>query len=343
MTPFSTASSNNISQKNFEERLRLEHLLEAKPNHYSTAGIDVVEGLTNKPKILAPRYLYDDKGSELFEQICELPEYYPTRTEKSILQEYSHEIAQMTGACELVELGSGSSTKTRVLLDAYKQLDYPLHYLPIDVSAGILESSARQLLADYPSMQIHALAGTYELALEKLESSQLSSRLICIIGGTLGNLKPADFDLFISQITGALQPGEYFLAGVDLRKPKHIIEAAYNDSAGVTAAFNLNVLDHLNWRFDGNFNRSQFEHWAFFNDTESQIEMHVRSLRSQTVELQALNLKVEFEEGETIRTEISRKFDFNHIQEQLKTNGLNPVKVFTDANKYFAVILAQRS
>ena len=343
MASFSTTSSNNISEKNFEERLRLEHLLEVKPNHSSTAGIDVIEGLTKNPKTLTPRYLYDDKGSELFEQICELPEYYPTRTEKSILEQYSSEIAQITGACELVELGSGSSTKTRVLLDAYKNLGYPLRYLPIDVSAGILESSARQLLADYPSMQIHALAGTYELALEKLESSKLSSRLICIIGGTLGNLKPADFDLFISQITGSLQPGEYFLAGVDLRKPNHIIEAAYNDSAGVTAAFNLNVLDHLNWRFNGNFNRSQFEHWAFFNDVESRIEMHLRSLRSQTVELQALNLKVEFEAGETIRTEISRKFDLNLIQEQLKRHDLNPVKVFTDPNQWFAVILSRRS
>lgn len=324
-----------------KQRLQIQRVLEAPLTVAPNAGSDVVNGLTQIPKSLPPYYFYDDRGSELFEQICELPEYYPTRTETAILQEYSGEIAKITGACELVELGSGSSTKTRILLDAYQQLDYPLHYLPIDVSTGILESSAKQLLIDYPSLRVYAVAGTYELALKQLLPKKLSHRMICFIGSTLGNLKPQECDVFFSQITDALQVGEYFLLGVDLQKPKHIVEPAYNDRQGVTAAFNLNILDHLNQRFDGNFDTTQFEHWSFYNETEQQIEMHLRSLRSQTVKLSALDLTVNFAPGETILTEISRKFNLNTLQEQLKTRGLVPLNVWTDPNKWFGLLLCQ--
>ena len=338
----SQAASNKVSfSDSIEKRLEIQHLLEANLVLSPTAGTDVIRGLTQAVKSLPPRYFYDNRGSELFEQICELPEYYLTRTEMSILQHYAGEIAQKTSSCELVELGSGSSTKTRILLDAYHQLGYPLRYLPIDVSAGILESSAKQLLADYPTLQVHALAGTYELALEQLQPPQLPHRMICFIGSTLGNLNPQECDLFLSQITAALQSGEYFLLGVDLQKPRHVLEAAYNDRQGVTAAFNLNMLEHLNWRFDGNFDITQFEHWAFYNETEHQIEMHLRSLREQTVELRALNLTVNFGLGETILTEISRKFDLNTIQQQLQAKGLVTQKVWSDPNQWFGLLLCQ--
>ncbi|MBW4555450.1 MAG: L-histidine N(alpha)-methyltransferase [Trichormus sp. ATA11-4-KO1] len=335
------ASSKVISQKNIEERLQIQRLVPTTRIVKSNVGSDVIKGLTQTPKTLPPAYFYDDRGSELFEQICELPEYYLTRTEMAILQQFAAEIAKITGACELVELGSGSSTKTRILLDAYQQLGYPLRYLPIDVSAGILESSARQLLADYPSLQVHALAGTYELALTKLLPTQLPSRMIGFIGSTLGNLKSQECDIFFSQITNALQVGEYFLLGVDLQKPKHILEPAYNDRQGVTAAFNLNILEHLNQRFEGNFDTTQFEHWAFYHETENQIEMHLRSLRSQTVELRALSLTINFAVGETILTEISRKFDLKTIQQQLTTWGLVPLHVWTDPNQWFGLLLCQ--
>jgi len=329
------------SQNSIEKRLQITRLAEATQIVVPNVGSDVVKGLTQTPKSLPPCYFYDDRGSELFEQICDLPEYYLTRTETAILQEYASKIPRMTGACELVELGSGSSTKTRILLDVYQQLGYPLHYLPIDVSAGILKSSAIQLLADYPSLQVSALAGTYELALAQLLPTQLPSRMICFIGSTLGNLKPQESDVFFSQITDALQVGEYFLLGVDLQKPKHILEPAYNDSQGVTAAFNLNMLEHLNQRFDGNFDITQFEHWAFYNETECQIEMHLRSLRSQTVELRALNLEINFALGETILTEISRKFDLNTIKQQLTAKGLVPLQVWTDPNQWFGLLVCQ--
>ena len=336
------AGSKFASPKSIEKRLRIERLVTVNERVTFDAGSDVIQGLTQTPKTLPTRYLYDDRGSELFEQICELPEYYLTRTETKILQQYASEIARITGPCELVELGSGSSTKTRIILDAYQQLGYPMLYVPIDVSAGILESSARQLLADYPSLQVHALAGTYELALAKILPSELPSRIIGFIGSSLGNLTPQESDVFISQITNALQVGEYFLLGVDLQKPKHILEPAYDDSQGVSAAFNLNILEHLNQRFEGNFDTTQFEHWCFYNETENQIESYLRSLRSQSVELRALNLTVNFALGETIHTEISRKFDLNIIQQQLTAQGLVPLNVWTDPNQWFALLLCQR-
>ncbi|MEH2346694.1 MAG: L-histidine N(alpha)-methyltransferase [Nostoc sp.] len=334
-------NSNVTSQNNVEKRLQIQRLLGATQIVAPSSGSDVVKGLTQTPKSLPPCYFYDDRGSELFEQICDLPEYYLTRTETTILQQYAGEIAKITGPCELVELGSGSSTKTRILLDAYQNLGYSLHYLPIDVSAGMLETSAKQLLRDYPLLQVYALAGTYELALAQLLPTQLPSRMICFIGSSLGNLTPGECDVFFSEITEALQVGEYFLLGIDLQKPKQILEPAYNDRQGVTAAFNLNMLEHLNQRFDGNFDTTQFEHWAFYNESEQQIEMHLRSLRSQIVELQALSLKVNFALGETILTEISRKFDLHTIKQQLTAQGLSPLEVWTDPNQWFGLLLCQ--
>ena len=204
----SKAAIDKSAQSTIEQRLRIDHLLDPTLSQdQMVVGGDVVEGLTQTPKSLPARYFYNDRGSQLFEQICELPEYYLTRTETAILQECAGAIASITGPCELVELGSGSSTKTRILLDAYSQSGYPLRYLPIDVSAGILESSAKELLANYPSLQVHAIASTYELALKQLFPAQLPSRMICFIGSTLGNLNPQECDEFFSQIIDALHIG----------------------------------------------------------------------------------------------------------------------------------------
>ncbi len=325
------------------ERLQIERLVNHNPASEIDikVGSDVIQGLNQTQKSLPPHYFYDDRGSELFEQICELPEYYLTRTETEILHQYATEIAQITGACELVELGSGSSTKTRLLLDAYEALGSPLHYLPIDVSAGILESSAKQLLSDYPSLQIHGLVSTYELALKQLAPTQLPTRMIFFLGSTLGNLSPHECEVFFSQITAALNVGEYFLLGVDLQKSKQVLEAAYNDSQGVTAEFNLNMLRHLNKRFDGNFDTQLFEHWAFYNEQLHQIEMHLRSLKAHAVRLEALDLTVKFETNETIRTEISRKFGLGVIQEELQKKGLKSLQIWTDPKQWFGLLLCQ--
>jgi len=307
----------------------------------SDHGEDVIAGLLQTPKTLPAKYFYDDRGSKLFEQICDLPEYYLTRTETAILHEHAAIIAHYTGACELVELGSGSSTKTRLLLSAYEAQGLPLVYRPIDISASMLEASAQQLLQAYPKLKIQALVGTYERALEHLTNGLRLQRMVCFLGSTLGNLTPTEVDRFFDRVTAALNPGEYFLLGVDRHKATAQLEAAYNDSQGVTAAFNLNVLHHLNQRFNGNFDPERFEHWAFYNETQRQIEMHLRSRSPQIVQLQRLGLSVEFAAGETIRTEISRKFELASLQQQLQTKGLELLHTWTDPHDWFMVLLCQ--
>lgn len=340
---FAAPSQSQLIARSLEERLQIEDLI-GVDNPLATelvSGQDVIRGLSQPQKSLPPHYFYDDRGSELFEQICDQPEYYPTRTETAILQQYASAIAEITGPCELIELGSGSATKTRILLDAYTDLNHPLRFVPIDVSAGILESSARDLLVDYPTLEVHGLVSTYELALTKLEPTQFTTRTICFLGSTLGNLSPAECEIFFRQVIDALQPGEYFLLGFDLQKPKAILEAAYNDRAGITAQFNLNMLRHLNWRFQGDFDLNQFEHVAFYNDTLHQIEMHLKSLRSQTVHLKALDLTVEFAPGETIHTEISRKFNLQALQTDLLSKDLVPIQAWTDPKQWFGLLLCQ--
>ncbi|HIK32797.1 MAG TPA: L-histidine N(alpha)-methyltransferase [Oscillatoriales cyanobacterium M59_W2019_021] len=324
------------------ERLQLEFLRSPDRPSPQTEGRDVVEGLCQTPKSVPPRYFYDDRGSQLFEEICHLPEYYPTRTETAILRNCAGEIARLTGPCELVELGSGSSTKTRLLLDAYSQWGQSARYVPIDVSGGILESSARSLLAEYPHLQVCGLVGTYEAALSHLQPTTMPTRTIAFLGSTLGNLTPEECDRFFAQVSEVLQPGEYFLLGIDLQKPIEILEAAYNDASGVTAEFNLNMLRHLNHRFQGNFDLDGFEHRAFYNEDSHQIEMHLCSRRSQSVCLSDLDLSINFAPGETMLTEISRKFDLAQMQEYLKKRELLTVGVWCDRNDWFGVLLCQR-
>ena len=337
-----TLNEKIVRINSLEERLQINNLIKNDGNVEVIDGKDVICGLTARPKSLPPKYFYDNLGSELFEQICELPEYYPTRTEAWILDQFSHEIAHMTGACELVELGSGSSTKTRLLLDAYQALENELRYVPIDVSGSILIESARNLLQEYPSLSVRGLVGTYEQALAQLKPTSLLSRTIVFLGSTLGNLTPQECDRFFSQILEALDVGEYFLLGIDLQKPKHILEAAYNDEQGVTAQFNLNMLEHLNRRFAGNFDSQLFEHWAFYNERLHRIEMHLRCLQAHTVCLEKLNLKVEFDAEETILTEISRKFNLEVIQEELQVKGFKPLATWTDPKQWFGLILSQK-
>ena len=335
-----TGDINSPDRFSQEKRLQIECLLDNTIEAIDD-GKDVISGLSKSQKSLPPRYFYDSRGSQLFEQICQLPEYYPTRTEAKILKQYALEIAKLTGACELIELGSGSSTKTRLLLDAYQSLNYPLLYCPIDVSGSILKESACQLLADYPQLQIHGLVSTYEQALTNLRPSSLPHKMVLFLGSTLGNFNPTECDRAFTQIVTALDEGDYFLLGIDLQKPKHILETAYNDSQGVTAAFNLNILQHLNWRFQGNFDPNLFAHRAFYNSTQAQIEMHLVCQQAHSVSLDALDLRVNFEQEETILTEVSRKFDLQQIQDYLLVNNLKPLKMWTDPRQWFGVLLSQ--
>ncbi|MEM9908213.1 MAG: L-histidine N(alpha)-methyltransferase [Cyanobacteria bacterium P01_D01_bin.44] len=331
----------SVDKTDQTNRLHLVNLLDNDAT-LLTEGQDVIEGLTRAPKALPPKYFYDQRGSELFEKICDLPEYYLTRAETAIFEQYASEIARLTGPCELAELGSGSATKTRILLDAYQTKELPLQYIPIDVSGTMLEASSQSLLEDYSGLKIHGLVSTYELALKNLPPLTLPTRMLCFIGSTIGNLQPQECDRFLAQVSGALKPGQYFLLGLDLQKEKALLEAAYNDGQGITAAFNLNMLAHLNWRFDGDFDLDNFAHVAFYNENAHQIEIYIESLKRQTVRLKTLNLSVTFDQGERLLSEISRKFSLSQMGEDLAQHRLKIVRSFTDAKDWFGLILCQR-
>ncbi len=323
-----------------DSRLNIECLLENGIEEDD--GKDIISGLIQEFKTISPRYFYDNHGSQLFEKICELPEYYPTRTEASILEQYSKEIAQRTGEVEIVELGSGSSTKTQLLLDAYQDLKCPLYYSPIDVSGGILKDSANSLLAKYPNLNITGKVATYEQALNNLSYCALSTRICVFLGSTIGNFNQQECDRFIALITNSLNTGDYFLLGLDLQKPISTLEAAYNDGKGITAAFNLNILHHLNWRFDGNFDSRLFKHQAIYNKSENQIEMYLICTRSHKIKLAALDLIVDFQEGEKILTEISRKFNLEEKSVYLNSKGLKVNATYTDDKNWFGLLLCQK-
>lgn len=303
-------------------------------------GADVARGLAATPKTLPPKYFYDERGSQLFEQICDLDEYYPTRTEEAILAERAPEIVARAGPSELLELGSGSARKTRRLIEAMRGQGHghPLRYLPVDVSAEILKDSSRAMLDAVPELEIHGLIGTYEQALAALPDPDLP-RLLIFLGSTIGNMTPAEVDVFLAGVRGALAPGDHFLLGFDLQKDVPLIEAAYNDAKGVTAEFNLNMLRHLNRRFDGNFEPARFAHEAPYNHREHRIEMHLRSLDAQRATLAKLGLEISLDEGETIRTEISRKFDLGEVEATFATAGLAHVETWTDASRWFALAM----
>lgn len=304
-------------------------------------GADVIQGLTSTPKSLPPKYFYDRLGSELFEKICDLPEYYPTRTESTILANASKEIIDITGICELVELGSGSSTKTRLLLSAYDNLGKPWQYVPIDVSSEILKNSALQLHKEYANLSILGLVGTYEQALLQLPPSSLPQRMIVFLGSTLGNFTYEQSDRLFNEVRDILTIGDYFLLGIDLQKPIDILEAAYNDSQGITAAFNLNMLSHLNGCFDGNFDINLFKHQAIYNQEKQQIEMYLYAQKSHQVRLDKLDLEIIFTKNEPILTEISRKFNLNQMYFFLANHRLKTIKSWTDENNYFGLILTK--
>ena len=322
-----------------EARLNIDYLLDAKAVEKDDVR-DIVSGLTRESKFLPARYFYDAKGSQLFEEICRLPEYYPTRTEANILQQSAPEIINRTSANELVELGSGSSTKTRYLLDAYPA-DTPLYYVPVDVSGSILQESAYNLLADYPNLKIQGQVATYTQALQQLSQSFLGKRTIAFLGSSIGNFNDVECDRFIKEVTSALNPGDFFLLGIDLQKPVTILEAAYNDSQGITAAFNLNILQHLNSRFAGNFNLDLFKHQAIYNQTKHQIEMYLISQQAQTVVLKSLNLKIELNKEEPILTEISRKFALEKMSGYLSNYHLDLIEAYTDTQQWFGLLLCQ--
>ncbi|MGW3320430.1 L-histidine N(alpha)-methyltransferase [Streptomyces fungicidicus] len=296
---------------------------------------DVREGLTGSPKTLPPKWFYDAHGSELFEEITALPEYYPTRAEREILLARAGEIAAASGARTLVELGSGSSEKTRHLLDALTGLHT---YVPVDVSESALTLAGRALAADRPGLDVHALIADFTAPLTLPATP--GPRLVAFLGGTVGNLLPAERAGFLAAVRGLLAPGDALLLGTDLVKDEEVLVRAYDDAAGVTAAFNRNVLSVVNRELGADFDPAAFGHVAVWDAGHEWIEMRLRSLTAQTVKIPALELAVDFSAGEELRTEVSAKFRKEGVRHELSEAGLELTHWWTDEEARFALSLS---
>ncbi len=295
---------------------------------------DVMRGLSLPQKSIPAKYFYDEHGSQLFEAICELPEYYPTRTELGIMQRYAPEMAQLMGPRSLlIEYGSGSSKKTRMLIEAAA----PAAYMPIDISRVLLEATARELAEHYPALHLVAVCADYSkpLVLPNSDAYSHQKRVVYFPGSTIGNFDAAETAAFLRNVKQVLGPGGVFLVGVDLKKNPAVLHAAYNDAQGVTAAFNLNLLRRMNHELGSNFDLAAFRHHAFYDAQLGRIEMHLVSLVSQSVTLQGRRFT--FAPGETVHTEISCKYGIEEFQQRAAAAGLRAEKVWVDEARLFSV------
>ncbi|MET8759916.1 L-histidine N(alpha)-methyltransferase [Lentzea sp. NPDC004782] len=300
---------------------------------------DVRAGLTAYPKWLSLKWFYDTVGSALFEDITRLPEYYPTRAEREVLAERAQEIARTTGAYALVELGSGSSQKTRLLLSALSQHGSLREFVPQDVSVSALTESARAILADYPGLIVRGVVGDFTQHLRLLPGE--SPRVVAFLGGTIGNLLPDERGKFFRMVRDVLQPGEWLLLGTDLVKDPETLVRAYDDSQGVNAEFNRNALSVINREVGGDFDLEAFEYVALWNAEQEQIELGLRAKRDMRVTLTELGRTVEFREGEELRTAVSAKFREDVVRKELEDGGFELHRWWTDSEERFAVSLAR--
>lgn len=310
---------------------------------WTSSGIieDTRRGLSDAPKWLSSLYFYDKRGSELFDQICDTPEYYPTRTEAAILEAHAQEILDAAGRhVVLAELGSGASRKTRIMLEALLAHG-DRTYLPVDVSRRFLDEVADGLRADFPRLRVEPIAAEYRDGLKQI-GAHPGQKLVMFLGSSIGNFEPKEQEQLLAAAHAALAPGDCFLLGTDLVKDPSVLHAAYNDEAGVTAAFNLNILQHLNDKLDGNADLSGFAHEAFWNAEKSRIEMHLRSQRDQTLRFAAADFEVELTEGETIHTENSYKFTPERVAAMVDAAGWTLERSWTDSNTWFGLHLLRR-
>lgn len=303
----------------------------------SALRADVRRGLTSTPKWLPPKYFYDARGSELFEAITRVPEYYPTRTERRILEENADEIAKLSGADTLVELGSGSSEKTRLLLDALDRAGHLRRYVPVDVSDAALESAMSVLAKDYPELELHGVVADFETHLDRLPVG--GRRMVVFLGSTIGNLEPRARHEFLTMVRRGLDSRDTLLLGTDLVKDTSRLVAAYDDATGVTAEFNRNVLRVLNRQLGATFDPEDFDHLARWNPGEEQMEMWLRARRPLSVRVADLGLEVSFDGREEMRTETSAKFRQERVRDELAQADFTPLETWTDPDDDFALSL----
>lgn len=302
---------------------------------------ELAAALTATPRRIPSRYFYDDRGSALFEKITELPEYYQTRAEAALLAAVADEVVARSGARTLVELGSGAAIKTRLLLDSMERAGQLGLYVPIDVSASTVERTSQELIERYPGLTVHGVVGDF-LAHLDIVPADGGRRLVIFLGGTIGNLEPAAARSFLSEVAARMDPGERFLLGVDLIKDPARLVAAYNDAAGLTAAFNLNALDVVNRVLGGDFDPSRFRHRAPWNAAEHRIEMWLHAREAMRVRLDAVDVTLDLAEGEGILTEVSTKYDEALARDLLAASGLSLERWFVADERLFGLALAVR-
>jgi L-histidine Nalpha-methyltransferase len=305
-----------------------------------TLADDVLDGLTRPAKELPPKHFYDARGSELFDRITELPEYYPTRAERAILEARAGEIAARTAVRELVELGAGTADKTRALLDT----GTIERYVPFDVDGGMVRDTAAALAEEYPDLEVEGVTGDFEHDLDEIPPPEPGRpRIVAFLGGTIGNFIPGSRRRFLRELAARLDEDSFLLLGTDLVKDPAVLEAAYDDSQGVTAAFNLNMLRVLNRELDADFELGNFEHVAFYDEEREWIEMRLRARRDNDVRVGAIDLDLHFDRGEEMRTEISAKFTRERVESDLGAAGLELVEWLTDPEGLFALSLSRRA
>ena len=315
--------SGNKSQKTFAQELSIS--------------------IRQKQKAINPKFFYDQKGSQLFEKICVLPEYYLTRTEISILKQIDGKLqSYLDGNFRLVELGSGSSQKTRLLIDMLTRLQKHVEYFPIDISK-ILKTSSVALQSDYKKLHITGIIDNYENGLEFVKNYDDMKNLIIFLGSSFGNFDPENGIKFLQKINSSMKKGDLFLVGVDLVKDKDVLYQAYNDSQGITAQFNLNVLSRINSELGGNFDTSKFVHHVVYNENQNKIEIYLRSLSKQTVEIPNADLMLEIDEDELIHTENSHKYTISQIKQMFTMTGYQIKDMWNDDNRYYSLVLLSKN
>ncbi len=324
-----------------EKRLRIQHLTQGAVA--SSFADDVRRGLTASPKQLFPKYLYDELGSQLFEAICLLPEYYLTRAENEIFARHADEIVNAVAAARgeqvaLIELGSGSATKTRLIIESLLKRQPELLYTPVDISPAALEGSARVLLQSYPALRVTAFAADYDSAMPRLRENvgERATALALFLGSNIGNFDPAEARAFLRNLRGVLRAGDALLLGVDLKKDARTLEAAYDDALGVTAAFNLNLLTRLNREFQADFEPRAFKHIARYNEARGRVELYLESSEAQIVNLRALELTINFSAGERIHTENSYKYHLDEISRLATETGFARARTWLDSREQFS-------
>jgi L-histidine N-alpha-methyltransferase len=323
-----------------EAAIRIDSHLDGA--HERSLADDVLDGLTRPFKELPPKHFYDARGAELFDRICELPEYYPTRAERAILKEVAGKLAELTNAVEIVELGSGTAAKTRVLLDALHAAGTLARYVPVDVTETVVRDCAEELTGEYPGLCVHGVIGDFERHLPHVPAA-VGPRIVAFLGGTIGNFPPGSRRRVLREIARLLGPDDHLLMGTDLVKDPEVLEAAYDDAEGVTAEFNRNVLRVLNRELEADFDPDDFDHVALFDREHEWIEMRLRARREHTTLVRALDLPVRFRAGEELRTEISAKFTPERVESDLAAAGLELVRWLTDPDELFALTLSRRA